>query len=133
MQTLEMLDDLLPDGGKVLPYLTPRQTDCLRAIYCYAVRYRDYPKTTDVAMFLGIQPVSAYNLVNNLIERGYVTRVARFGGRRSLRLTREALEKLELEYSESKDDSWTRTMQPITRQVTWASSTTKNTALVLAG
>lgn len=132
MQTLESCEDLLPDGRKVLPYLTPRQMDCLRAIYCYAVRYRDYPRISDVAMFLGVQPVSAYNLANNLIERGYVTRVARFGGRRSLRLTPEALEKLELDCVEAQDDSWIKTMQPINRHVTWGSSAANNTVATVA-
>ena len=132
MQTLESCEDLLPDGRKVLPYLTPRQLDCLRAIYCYAVRYRDYPRISDVAMFLGVQPVSAYNLANNLIERGYVTRVARFGGRRSLRLTPEALEKLELDCVEAQDDSWIKTMQPIKQQVTWAATSANHTATRVA-
>lgn len=132
MDTLEMLDDLLPDGRKVLPYLTPRQMDCLRAIYCYAVRYRDYPRITDVAMFLDLQPVSAYDLVVSLEQRGYVTRVARFGARRTIRLTPDALEKLELAYAESHDDSWTKTMQPVKHQVTWASTSANNTATRVA-
>lgn len=92
----DVITGVLPDGGRLLPVLSDRQSDCLRFIYSYAVQNRDYPLGTEIAEHLGVSKQAVTSIVNALIRKGYVYR-DRTLAQRNLRLTEEATEKMNLE------------------------------------
>lgn len=87
---------VLPDGGKLLPVLSERQSDCLHFIYSYAVKNRDYPLGTEIADHLGISKQAVTSVVNTLLKKGYAFR-DRSIAQRNIRLTAEAVEKMRME------------------------------------
>lgn len=95
----EAMTRVLPDGGKLLPVLSERQAACLRFIYDYALRNRDYPLGIEIAAHLGVTKQAVTPVVNALIKKGYAFR-DRTLSQRNLRLTAEAAEKMAREDSE---------------------------------
>lgn len=92
----DTITGVLPDGGKLLPVLSDRQSDCLRFIYRYAMQNRDYPLGTEIAEHLGVTKQAVTSVVNALVRKGYVYR-DRTLAQRNLRLTEGAAEKMKLE------------------------------------
>lgn len=98
----ESMTRVLPDGGKLLPVLSEKQADCLRFIYQYALRNRDYPLGTEIAGHLGVTKQAVTSVLNALVKKGYVFRDTTVSVR-NLRLTQEAVEKMTREEGSTPD------------------------------
>lgn len=79
---------------KVLPPLTDNQAKCLRFISSYYVRHRYYPTHREVAEAMGLQTNTAEMYLQPLVRKGYLARQR--GQHRNIRLTRDAISRLEL-------------------------------------
>jgi len=79
-----------------LPALTPRQLDVLTAIYRYWQDCRHAPTHRELATQLGAKASTAAPWIRVLEDRGYVYRDPP-RGRRNLRISGKAVEKLQLE------------------------------------
>lgn len=79
---------------RVLPALTENQLRCLRWILDYFNKNRHYPTQREIADEMKIKSPTAEMYVGPLVEKGYLTRVP--GRHRNIRLTGDALEKLEI-------------------------------------
>jgi DNA-binding MarR family transcriptional regulator len=79
---------------KVLPPVTPKQGKCLEFILNFFIEKRYYPTQREVAAAMGIQSNTAEMYIQPLVQKGYLTRES--GKQRNIRLTPEALERLEM-------------------------------------
>ena len=86
----------LPDGGRLLPILTPRQLEILKFIYQYALKNRDYPTGPEIGEAMGMTKQAAANALETLTKKGYAWR-DRSVTERNIRLTEAATERMELE------------------------------------
>lgn len=93
---------VLPDGGRVLPVLSPRQLEALRHIHAYAEKNRDYPTGVEVADLMGVSKQAVASLMASLIKKGYAYRDRTFA-ERNIRLTEAAIERLQLDLGTSRD------------------------------
>lgn len=88
--------DQLPDGGRILPLLSPRQAQALDYVYTYSLTQRDYPSGPEIASRLGISKQAVTTIVNQLVAKGYLFR-DRNVAQRNIRLTDLAVERMQLE------------------------------------
>lgn len=79
---------------KILPPLTEKQAKCLEFILAYLIKNRFYPTHREIAAAMGIRSSTAEMYLEPLERKGYLLREE--GKQRNLRLTPEALERLEL-------------------------------------
>lgn len=79
---------------KVLPPLTEKQAKCLEYIFDYFARNRYYPTHREVAAAMSVRSNTAEIYIEPLERKGYLLREE--GKQRNLRLTPEALERLQL-------------------------------------
>ena len=93
---------LLPDGGRVLPVLSPRQLQALRYVHAYAEKHRDYPTGVEMAEEMGISKQAVASLLSSLIKKGYAFRDRNFY-ERNIRLTEIATERIKLDLGTSQD------------------------------
>lgn len=108
--------DFLPDGRKLLPRLTPRQVECLRTIYDFAMTHRQYPLGREIGDAMGVKAAYVGELLIALEQKGYLTRGAPTT-RRSLRLTASGIDTVQDYFPElaSKPfDSLSRPPAPVT-------------------
>ncbi len=77
-----------------LPLLTEKQARCLSFIYDFFSRERDYPTHREIAVGLNIQSTNVQPYLEPLIKKGYLKR--KEDAKRNIRLTKRALEKIEL-------------------------------------
>lgn len=80
---------------KILPPLTEKQTRCLQFILNYFLKNRFYPTHREIADALGVRSNTAEMFVEPLERKGYIKRQP--GKQRNIRLTPEALQRLELD------------------------------------
>lgn len=78
---------------KVLPPLTQNQARCLQYILDYFLENRYYPTHREVAREMGVRSNTAEMYLQPLVAKGYLVRER--GRQRNIRLTQEALERLE--------------------------------------
>lgn len=88
--------EILPDGGRLLPWLSDRQYECLKFVYHYAVDRRDYPLGPEIAEAMGITKQAVTPLITSLVKKGYLIRDRSYV-QRNIRLTPAAVEKMSLE------------------------------------
>ena len=93
MDPQRVTTDLLPDGGKLLPWLSDRQHECLLFVYGYVLEKRDYPLGSEIAQAMGVSKQAVTPLVNALVKKGYLVR-DRSVVQRNIRLTTAAIEKM---------------------------------------
>ena len=79
-----------------LPMLTEKQANCLRFLYTYFMEHRYYPTQREVMDALGVKGTNAAGYLDPLEKKGYLVRDILAGTRRNIRLTKQAIEKLEL-------------------------------------
>lgn len=77
-----------------LPVLTEKQARCHTYIYNYFARNRDYPTHREIAEGLDIQSTNVQPYLEPLVKKGYLKR--KENSKRNIRLTKRALDKLEL-------------------------------------
>ncbi len=94
VQTNEASAALGADPFKVLPPLTEKQGKCLEYILNYFIEHRYYPTQREVARAMKIASTNAEVHIEPLERKGYLVRDS--GKRRNIRLTQEALKRLEL-------------------------------------
>jgi hypothetical protein len=82
-------------GLKELPSLTLAQRKCLEVILDFFIQHRYYPTHREILEQMGINGDNADPYVKPLVKKGYLVRVARM--QRSIRLTSDACERLQLE------------------------------------
>jgi DNA-binding MarR family transcriptional regulator len=81
-------------GLTVLPPLTEKQAKALEYVLDFFLKHRFYPTQREIANALGVRSTTADMYLKPLIAKGYLERVPR--QRRNIRLTNDALLKLEL-------------------------------------
>ena len=86
----------LPDGGRLLPVLAPRQLEVLKFIYAYALKNRDYPTGSEIGEAMGMTKQGAASVMGTLIKKGYAFRDREFA-ERNIRLTDAASERMQLD------------------------------------
>ena len=86
--------DVLSDALRVLPPLTDKQAECLKFVVEYFAARRYYPTQREVAAAMNLNSSTAESYFEPLVRKGYLEREPR--RRRNIRLTRAAVEKLEL-------------------------------------
>jgi DNA-binding MarR family transcriptional regulator len=99
METSTTSSRILVDAGsrilaEPLPILTEKQARCLSFIYDFFATNRDYPTHREIAEGLDIQSTNVQPYLEPLIKKGYLKR--KDDSKRNIRLTKRALEKLEL-------------------------------------
>lgn len=67
------------------PRLTSRQAECLKFIWTYFERERQYPLAREITTAMGIQSSTAASLLDPLVKKGALVRVTK--GPRNLRIT----------------------------------------------
>lgn len=92
--------DLTPDILKPLPPLTEKQGKCLEFILNFFAEHRYYPTQREMAEAMGIKSNTAEMYLKPLQEKGYIQRQPGKKGkgkgpRRNIRLTNNALERLQ--------------------------------------
>lgn len=90
---LQINTEVLPDGGRLLPWLSDRQYECLKFIFRYSVDKRDYPLGTEIAEHMVVSKQAVTTLINTLVKKGYLVR-DRSVVQRNIRLTSAAVEKM---------------------------------------
>lgn len=102
---ISMVTNSLPDGGRILPLLSPKQMETMEFIYDFSLKKRDYPTGTEIAEALGgVTKQAVQSTLVTLIKKGYLYR-DRSIAERNIRLTSVALEKMSL----SKGDMFRKT------------------------
>ena len=86
--------DAVTDPFQVLPPLTEKQGKCLEFILNYFLENRYYPTRREVAIAMQIPATAAEAHLEPLVRKGYLVRES--GKRRNMRLTPEAVKRLEL-------------------------------------
>jgi DNA-binding MarR family transcriptional regulator len=84
----------VPDPLKVLPPVTEKQGKCLEFILTYFLENRYYPTQRELARAMGVRSNTAGMYLEPLETKGYIMREP--GRQRNIRLTQNALERLEL-------------------------------------
>jgi DNA-binding MarR family transcriptional regulator len=87
---------LLPDGGRLLPVLAPRQLEVLRFIHAYALKNRDYPTGGEIGEAMSITKQAASSVLATLVKKGYAYRDRNLS-ERNIRLTEAATEKMQMD------------------------------------
>ena len=87
---------VLPDGGRLLPVLAPRQFEVLRFIHAYALKNRDYPTGREIGEAMGMSKQGASSVLATLVKKGYAFRDRNFF-ERNIRLTSAANERMQLD------------------------------------
>lgn len=82
------------DPQKVLPPVTEKQMKCLEFILAFFREHRYYPTHREIAEAMGVRSNTAEMYVQPLELKGYLTREP--NKQRNVRLTQDALERLEL-------------------------------------
>lgn len=85
----------LPDGGRVLPVLAPRQLQVLVFIYQFALKNRDYPTGSEIGQSMGVTKQAVASTLGTLVKKGYAYRDRNFS-ERNIRLTDVAVEKMQM-------------------------------------
>lgn len=96
VETASSTTGVLPDGGRLLPVLAPRQLEALRFIYSYAIKNRDYPTGGEVGEAMGMTKQAASSVLTTLVKKGYAYR-DRSLSERNIRLTEAAKEKMQID------------------------------------
>jgi len=91
---------LLPDGGRLLPVLAPRQLEVLRFIHAYALKNRDYPTGGEIGEAMSMTKQAASSVLAALVKKGYAYRDRNFF-ERNIRLTDVAIEKMQMDVGDS--------------------------------
>lgn len=87
---------VLPDGGRLLPVLAPRQLEALRFIHAYALKNRDYPTGGELAEAMSMTKQAASSVLATLVKKGYAYRDRNLS-ERNIRLTEVATEKMQMD------------------------------------
>ena len=85
---------VLPDGGRLLPVLAPRQLETLKYIYEHAVKTRDYPTGAEIGQALGVSKQAVSSMLTTLVKKGYAYRDRNIS-ERNIRLTEVAFERMQ--------------------------------------
>lgn len=88
--------DVLPDGGRLLPVLAPRQLEVLRFIHAYALKNRDYPTGVEIGEAMSMTKQAASSVLAVLVKKGYAYRDRNLS-ERNIRLTEVATEKMQMD------------------------------------
>lgn len=94
MEATEPRPALAPDSLKVLPPLTDNQAKCLEFILNFFAEHRYYPTQREMAEAMNIKSNTAEMYVAPLVQKGYLQREP--GKQRNIRLTGDALERLQM-------------------------------------
>jgi DNA-binding MarR family transcriptional regulator len=96
VETASSTTGVLPDGGRLLPLLAPRQLEALRFIHDYAVKNRDYPTGGELGEAMGMTKQAASSVLATLVRKGYAYRDRNLS-ERNIRLTEAAKEKMQID------------------------------------